>query len=521
MKKRINIPPASVLLTGLATQAGLITGCDQVRQPEKPNIIFILADDLGYGELGVYGQQKIETKNIDRLASAGILFTDCYSGSPVSAPSRCVLLTGMHTGRAPIRGNDEWNERGDVWNFAKAVEDPDLEGQRPMPEGTLTIGSLLQNAGYKTAIIGKWGLGAPMTEAIPTKKGFDFFYGYNCQRQAHTFYPLHLWKNEEKVWLGNELVVPGTRLSQGEDPLDEKSYARYNQKQYSAELMHEEAKKFISENKDNPFFLYYATPIPHVPLQAPKEWVDYYVRKFGDEEPYDGSRGYFPARYPRATYAAMISYLDQQVGELIDLLKEEGLYENTIIFFTSDNGPTYAGGSDSPWFNSGGIFDSEYGKGKGFLQEGGIRVPMIAAWPSRIKPGIRTGHITAFQDVLPTLCEIAGAAMPEEVDGISFLPVLSGKEQQDKHEYLYWEFPESGGQIAIRMGNWKGIARDIKARKEVRFELYNLENDIKEENDLANDYPEIIKMFHEITLTEHTQPQIMKFRMAELGDSIR
>ena len=489
------------------------------RIPENPNIIYILADDLGYGEIGSYGQDKIETPNLDNLASGGIVFTDHYAGAPVCAPSRCVLLTGKHLGHAHIRGNDEWAERGEVWNFAKAVEDPNLEGQRPLPEGTKTIGSLLQEAGYVTGIVGKWGLGAPLTDGIPTNRGFDFFFGYNCQRQAHTYYPKHLWKNEEKVWLDNELVVPGTKLKADEDPLDEDSYRRYNLKDYSPELMQREVINFIRENKSNPFFMYYATPIPHAALQAPQRWVEYYVEKFGDEEPYDGSNGYFPARYPKATYAAMVSYLDEQVGEIISVLKELNLYDKTLIIFSSDNGPTYNGGTNSPWFNSGGIFRSEYGKGKGFVQEGGIRVPMIASWPSVIKEGRKTDHISAFYDVLPTLSEIAGAEIPEDIDGISFLPTLLGEEQEKVKDYYYWEYPEYGGQVAIRMGKWKGIARDIKKRDDIKFELYNLEDDLLEENDLAAQYPEIIKKFHGIIEKEHVQPEILRFRMSQLGDS--
>ncbi len=449
-----------------------------------------------------------------------MLFTDAYAGAPVSAPSRCVLLTGQHTGHAPIRGNDEWASRGDVWNYAKAVQDPNLEGQRPLPEGTITIGNILQDAGYKTAIVGKWGLGAPLTEGIPNNRGFDFFFGFNCQRQAHTYYPKHLWRNKEKVWLDNDLVVPGTKLSPGEDPYDTASYARYNQQEYAPDLMQQEALRFMEENKEGPFFLYYATTIPHLALQAPKKWVDYYVKKFGDEEPYDGSKGYFPVRYPHATYAAMVSCLDQQVGELVSFLKKEGLYDHTLIIFTSDNGPTYTGGADSPWFDSGGPFDSEYGKGKGFVQEGGIRVPFIASWPSHIKPGTKTDHITTFYDVLPTFCDMVHADIPGGVDGLSFLPTLLGKGQQKSLDYYYWEFPEYGGQVAIRMGQWKGIARDIKERHALRFEVYDLDRDIREEHDLASEHPEIVQRFMDIVQKEHNQPDILRFRMAELGDSI-
>ncbi len=489
----------------------------QAQKKTSPNIIYILADDLGYGELGSYGQKLIETPNLDQLAAKGIRFTQHYSGAPVCAPSRCVLLTGKHMGHAHIRGNDEWDERGEVWNFAKAAEDPNLEGQRPLPAGTNTIGSLLQAVGYKTGMVGKWGLGAPLSDGIPTNRGFDFFYGFNCQRQAHTYYPKHLWKNDQKVWLDNELVVPGTKLETGADPLNEASYARYRLKEYAPDLMHQEALNFIKENKANPFFFYYASPIPHAPLQAPKRWVDYYVKKFGDEVPYDGKRGYFPCRYPKATYAGMISYLDEQVGELITELKAQGIYENTLIIFSSDNGPTYNGGTNSPWFKSGGPFKSEYGWGKGFVHEGGIRVPMIASWPSRIKAGQKTDHISAFWDVLPTLCDIAGVETPKDVDGLSFLPVLMGDEVKNANAYYYWEFPEYHGQQAVRMGKWKALRKNIK-KGNMAIELFDLEQDIQEQNNLADQYPEIVAEIEDIFMREHKQADMNQFRMKQLGD---
>jgi len=492
----------------------------EIRKEKRPNIIYILADDLGYGDLGVYGQNKIETPNIDMLAKNGIRFTDHYSGAPVSAPSRCVLLTGKHLGHAYIRGNDEWTERGDVWDFEKAVENSGLEGQRPLPSGTKTIGNLLQSAGYRTGMVGKWGLGSPDSESTPIKKGFDFFFGYNCQRQAHTYFPKHLWKNDKKVWLNNELVVPGTKLDKDADPYVEESYKRYFLNEYSPDLMQKEAINFINENRNQPFFLYYASPIPHLALQAPKELVEYYVKKFGEEKPYDGSMGYFPVRYPRATYAAMVSYLDSQVGEIIQELKKLGLYENTIIMFSSDNGPTYSGGTDSPWFSSAGPFRSEYGWAKGFVHEGGIRVPMIASWPGRIKGGAETSYISSFYDVLPTLCEITGISVPGDADGKSFLPVLLGRKKTNSLAYYYWEFPEYGGQVAIRMGKWKGIIQNILIENKLKLELYDLENDLTEQTDIASEHPEIVENFYAIIKKEHVQSELKIFRMTQLGDSI-
>ncbi len=483
----------------------------------KPNIIYILADDLGYGELGCYGQEKIETPNIDKLAANGIKFTQHYSGAPVCAPSRCVLLTGKHSGHAYIRGNDEWRSRGEVWDYVAMIKDSTLEGQRPLPKGTVTIGTLLQHAGYKTAIVGKWGLGAPHTDGIPNKQGFDYFYGYNCQRQAHTYYPVHLYENEHRVYLRNDTVPPHTKLAEGADPYDPTSYAKFKLTDYAPDLMFKKVCQFVSDNKDQPFFLYWATPIPHAPLQAPQEWIDKYVKKFGDEEPYLGDRGYFPQRYPHAAYAAMISYLDDQVGQLVDQLKELRIYENTLIIFTSDNGPTYNGGADSEWFNSAGPFLESRGWGKGFVHEGGIRVPMIAAWPGKIKPGTTTDLISAFWDVMPTLAEIAGLDTPPETDGISFLPTLTGKGEQKKHEFLYWEFPSYNGQQAVRMGELKGTRMDI-FKGNMQINLYDLGKDLQEQNDIADANPDVLGKIATIMTEQHEPAQLDRFKIKQLGD---
>ncbi len=495
-----------------------VSNADTNEVPPSPNIILILADDLGYGDLGVYGQEIIETPHIDQLAYEGLRFTQFYAGSPVCAPSRCVLLTGKHTGYAHIRSNDEWRERGEVWDFAKAVEDPNLEGQRPIPAGTQTIGKLLQLVDYQTAIVGKWGLGAPLTEGIPTKQGFDFFFGYNCQRQAHTYFPKHLWKNEEKVWLENELVVPNTKLPEGADPYDEESYAPFtDQPDYAPELMLEQSLQFIERNKDTPFFLYFASPIPHVPLQAPKRWVDYYHEKLGEEEPYLGERNYFPVKYPRATYAAMVSYLDEQVGMLVKKLKETGQYENTLILFTSDNGPSFNGGTDSEYFDSGHPFRSDYGRGKGFVYEGGIRVPFIASWPEKISSNTTSEYIAAFWDILPTLCDVAHVEKPDDINGLSLVDVFMGRQPVQKHEFLYWEFPSYQGQQAIRMGKWKAIRKDI-FKGNMTFELYDLEVDPLETKDVAASHPEVISRMEKIATNNRSIPELERFRFAELGD---
>ena len=482
----------------------------------KPNIIYILADDLGYGELGCYGQEKIETPHIDRLAETGMKFTQHYAGAPVCAPSRCVLLTGKHSGHAQIRGNDEWGARGKVWDYVSMIKDSTLEGQRPIKPHTVTIGSLLQEAGYETAIVGKWGLGAPHTDGIPNKQGFDLFYGYNCQRQAHTFYPVHLYKNENRVYLNNDTIPPNTKLNRDADPLDIRSYDKYTLNDYSPDLMFEEIQNFVLENKSRPFFLYWATPIPHAPLQAPQEWIDKYVDKFGNEEPYLGQNGYFPHRYPHAAYAAMISYQDDQIGKLVKQLKQLGIYENTLIMFSSDNGPTFNGGSDSKWFDSAKPFKSDRGWGKGTVHEGGIRVPMIASWPGHINPGTSNDHISAFYDVLPTLCDVAGLNIDYQTDGISFLPAML-EDPQESHDHLYWEFPSYKGQQAVRMGKWKGIRMNI-FEGNMDIQLFNLEDDPKEQHNLADQHPEIVRQIEEIMRQEHEIPDNDRFKMKELGD---
>ncbi|MEA1882408.1 MAG: arylsulfatase [Candidatus Marinimicrobia bacterium] len=488
--------------------------CDNVET--RPNIIYILADDLGYGELGAYGQKIIETPNIDALAQNGMLFTNHYSGSPVCAPSRSVFMTGQHTGHTPIRGNDEWKERGDTWNYQAMFDDPYLEGQRPIPDSTITIAEVLKSAGYATGMLGKWGLGAPTTEGVPNKQGFDFFYGYNCQRQAHTLYPMHLWRNDERHLLDNKNVAPHANLAEGADPNNPASYTDYKLNDYAPALMHKEALKFMEDNKDNPFFLYYASPLPHLPLQAPEKWVNYYKAKLGEEEPYTG-KSYFPNRTPRATYAAMIATLDEQVGDIVNKLVELGLWKNTLIIFTSDNGPTYMGGADTQYFDSAKPFKTEYGWGKGFVHEGGIHVPMIASWPGKIKYGSKSNHISAFQDMMPTFCEVAGATSPEHIDGISLLPTLMGEKQKDTHDYLYWEFPAYKGQQAVRMGKWKAIRRDI-FKGNLAIELYDLEKDIQEKKNVAGGYPEIVERMATIMVEAHSPSYLEKFQFPQLGD---
>lgn len=475
-------------------------------KPAKPNIIFIFADDMGYGDVGCYGQQLIETPNMDKLAAHGKIFTNAYSASPVSASSRCGLLTGLHMGHAYIRGNDPWTERGDVWDYYKTSNNPSLEGQRPIPAETITIPELLKKQGYATGCFGKWGLGAPFTEGAPEKQGFDIFYGYNCQRQAHTYFPNHLWKNNERIAMNNEIIPPATRLPEGANIYDKKSYDFLWQQDYSAELIHNESLRFIEENANNPFFLFYSTTLPHTSLQAPERLVDKYVKKFGDEEPSLGGSAY-PCRYPHATYAAMVTYLDEQIGEIIAKIKELGIYDNTLIVFSSDNGPA----GDPNYFQSAQPFQSKSNRVKGSLYEGGIRSPFIAVWKDKIEAGTKSDLPIVLYDLLPTFCEISGAEKPLRTDGISFLPELLGANHQKRHEYLYWEHAQSGGQQAIRFGNWKGLRVNINSKANTKIMLFDLQNDLQETTDVSALYPEIVDKMEQYMSETRTKPEIIHF----------
>jgi len=460
--------------------------------PVPPNIIFILADDLGYGELGSYGQTKIRTPNLDRMAAQGMRFTQHYSGSPVCAPSRCVLLTGKHTGHAYIRDNDELSERGDVWR------DPDLEGQRPLLPDTITIGTLLQKAGYTTAAIGKWGLGSPGNAGAPHLQGFDLWFGYLCQRVAHNYYPTHLWKNDKKYILeGNDYFFPHQKFPEDRDPSNPASYSDYAGQVYSMDPMVEVALEFIQKNQNRPFFLFLPFIVPHVSIQVPEDSLKEYEGAF-PETPYKGEKGYLPHPKPRAGYAAMITRMDREIGKIMTLLQELGLDEDTLVLFSSDNGPTFNGGTDSEFFNSAGPLRGL----KTMLYEGGIRVPLIARWPGKIVPGSVSEHISSFWDYLPTFTELVGADTPKDIDGISFLPtLLDHPDEQKKHEFLYWEYQ---GKQAVRLGNWKAYRGSVDAK----IELYNLNNDISEQHDVAAMNSEITAQIEDIMKSARTESEL-------------
>jgi arylsulfatase A len=456
----------------------LISVASEKKEQKLPNIIYILADDLGYGDLSCYGQQKFKTPNIDRLASEGMLFTQHYTGCTVSAPSRSSLMTGLHTGHTPIRGNKSWKP----------------EGQWPLPADSYTIARMLKTEGYTTGAFGKWGLGFVGTEGDPNRQGFDEFYGFNCQSLAHNYYPDHLWHNQEKILLPeNGNGIAGI---------------------YSADLIHKSAIEFLNSNKDKPFFLYYATTLPHAELLAKEEYMAMFRGKFNPEKSYKGVDNgpsfrlgpYCSQPESHAAFAGMVKELDDYVGDLLNILKVLGLEKNTIVIFASDNGPHLEGGADPDYFNSNGVLRGY----KRDLYEGGIRTPMIVRWPDQVKAGSTSEHVSAFWDILPTLAEIACAETPIKIDGISFLPELLGKKQV-QHEYLFWEFHEQGGKMAVRMGSWKAVKMNLDRLPQGSTELYDLSVDISETKNIAASNPEILKKMEEIMRKAHTSSKDFPF----------
>lgn len=430
-----------------------------------PNIVLIMADDLGYGDLGCYGQKKIQTPHVDRLAKEGIRFTHFYAGNAVCATSRCVLMTGKHTGHCVVRTNREVKP----------------EGQFPLPATEQTLPELLRERGYATGAIGKWGLGPPGSSGDPLKQGFDFFYGYNCQRHAHNHYPKYLYRNDQREALeGNTAGLTG--------------------KHYSHDLFEKEALAFIEQQREKPFFLYLPFTIPHLALQVPEDSLEQYTGHWEDPA-YDGKNAYLPHKHPRAAYAAMITRMDRTVGRILDLLEKLQLDNNTLVLFTSDNGPAYdrLGGSDSDFFASNGGLRGF----KGSLYEGGIRVPLVARWPGKIAPGSTSDLACASYDLLPTLCELAGAKAPADIDGISLVPTVQGQESQAKHEVLYFEFPSYGGQQAVLLdGRYKAV-RQKMSKGNLEIELYDLMVDRSESKNVAAAQPALVKRAEEAFVREH------------------
>ena len=424
---------------------------------DQPNIIYILLDDAGYGDLSCYGQSKFSTPNIDQLAREGMRFTDHYSGSTVCAPTRCSLMTGLHTGHCFVRGNREVQP----------------EGQSPMPADIVTMPRLLHQAGYTTGMFGKWGLGAPGSPSEPSMH-FDVFFGYNCQRQAHSYYPDHLWKDDTRV------------------ELDGKTYAH--------DLIIENALDFVRANQGGPFFCYMSVTVPHAAMQVPEDSMTKFRKKFPQFEDTIGKYAGTEVRNPVAGFAGMMTRLDEQVGRLLALLKELDIDEETLVMLTSDNGPHKEGGHKPEFFDSNGPLRGY----KRDLYEGGIRAPLLARWPGKVKAGSTSNLISAHWDMLPTFCELAGARVPSGLDGISIIPTLLGdSSKQVEHESLYWEFSERGRSQAARMGKWKGVRVNLKKNPNAPIELYDLTNDIAEEHNVAAKHPGIVDKLRAVMQQEH------------------
>ena len=481
-----------LLLSAAGCTPGHSAPADEVRAApaERPNIIYIYADDAGYGDFSVYGQERFQTPHIDRMAAEGMRFTQHYAGSTVCAPSRSALMTGRHTGHTYIRGNEEVQPIG----------------QAPLPDSIYTLTEMLQDAGYRTGLFGKWGLGYPGSEGDPMNQGVDTFFGYNCQRNAHSYYPYFLWRDHEIVDLpGN---AGSWRVS------------------YSHDLIQEEALQFIEESKNEPFFMFVPYTIPHAELLVPRDsTLERFRNTFDEPNPFEGADygepGYRSGRYasqptPRAAFAAMMTRMDRGVGQILGKLQAMGLDENTIVMFSSDNGPGAEGGMDPAFFNSNGPF-------RGFkrdLYEGGIRVPFVARWPGHIEAGTVTGHVSAQWDLLPTLADLAGAEPPENIDGLSLVPTLTGEPQvQKQHEYLYWEFHERGGRKAVRKENWKIVQYDMGKNPDAPIELYDLAQDPGEENNVADEHPEIVREMAGVMERARTESPLFNFgQTAYLAD---
>ncbi|MHC5025768.1 MAG: sulfatase-like hydrolase/transferase [Planctomycetota bacterium] len=433
---------------------------------ERPNIIYIMLDDAGYGDFGCYGQERFATPNIDRLASEGMRFTQHYAGSTVCAPSRCALMTGMHTGHCAVRGNKRVNPLG----------------QWPIPDETVTVAELLQGAGYVTGAFGKWGLGPPDSEGGPTRQGFDRFYGYNCQRNAHTYYPTWLYDDEERVALDGETYAP--------------------------DLIVEQALAFIRENQGGPFFCYLPFTTPHAAMHVPDAWSEPFRKAFPQFEDTIGRYAGTETVNPIAAFAGMMTKVDDDIGHVLALLEELGLDDNTIVLFTSDNGPHQEGGHDPRFFDSNGPLTGL----KRSLTEGGIRVPLIARWRGRIAAGSESHLLCAQWDFLPTACELAHVTAPGDVDGLSIVPTLLGTGVQPEHEYLYWEFYERGGKRAVRMGRWKAIQRNLHKTAAAPIVLHDLASDLAEAHDVAAEHPEIVAQARTIFERAHARSEHWSFK---------
>ncbi|MCP5545460.1 MAG: arylsulfatase [Akkermansiaceae bacterium] len=465
------------------------------------NVVFILADDLGYGEVGVFGQKKIRTPNLDQLAREGTKLTQHYSGAPVCAPARCTLMTGKHLGHAQIRGNRQAKLSFPEYN----------EGQHPITADALTVASVFQKAGYATGAIGKWGLGPVGSTGDPNEHGFDLFFGYNCQAVAHSYYPRYLWKNDQRIEI-NKKPIPGHLKK----PSGEVKAEDYISETYAPDLMVKQAEEFISKNKNKPFFLYLAFIEPHVAMHPPLDRLDQYPKDW-DDTAYRGECGYLPHPRPRAAYATMISDLDRHVGAVRKALDVAGVLDETLIVFTSDNGATHEGGPGTK-FHIGGcdadFFDSTAGlRGyKGSVYEGGMRVPTIVRLPGKVDAGGENNTPGYFPDWFPTLCSVAGLQAPDDLDGVNLWPAITGGVKIERETPMLWVYPEYGGQVAVRLGDFKVLRRGLKTKKPGGWEVYNIAKDPDETTNIASEHHELIERAAKV-LAEQA-PENQKFPLA-------
>ena len=493
----------------------LMTACSGQQDTQKPNIIYIMCDDLGYNDLACYGQQYINTPHLNRMAGEGMRFTQAYAGSPVSAPSRASFMTGQHTGHTEVRGNKEYWK--DVPMIQMGVnEEFSRVGQHPYDPDHVILPEIMKDNGYNTGMFGKWAGGYEGSASTPDKRGIDEYYGYVCQYQAHLYYPNFL--NRYSKSKGDKEVVRIALEDNIRHPQKGEGY--FNRTQYSADMIHQAALEWIdNQNGKQPFFGVFTYTLPHAELVQPEDSIlQYYKEKFTEDKDWiqpDWSR-YNTSLHAHAQFAAMVTRLDTYVGEVLAKLKEKGFDKNTLVIFTSDNGPHTEGGADPDFFGYNAILRGT----KRQTHEGGVRVPFIAWWPGQVPAGVVNDHQLAFYDLMPTFCELAGVddyvakytnknKETDHFDGLSFAPTLLGKNDQKEHEFLYWEFEETD-QVAVRMGDWKMVSKGGTPH------LYDLSKDVHEDNDIASQHPDIVKKMVEIAHSQHTESPYFKVTMPEM-----
>lgn len=501
--------PYRLIAIGVGATAALAAGAQS-----RPNILYIMCDDMGYGDLACYGQQYIATPNIDRLAAQGMRFTQAYAGSPVSAPSRATFMTGQHTGHTHVRANKEY------WSYDKTVKygnntDFAVAGQEPYDTDHVIIPEILKDNGYTTGMFGKWAGGYEGSASTPDKRGIDEYYGFICQFQAHLYFPNFL--NAYSRSAGDKAVRREVLEENIAFPMYGDDYKK--RPQYSADLIHRRALDWLDkQTPDQPFLGIFTYTLPHAELAQPEDSILLaYKGHFCQEKTYGGSEGsrYNPTQYGHAEFAAMITRLDTQVGEIMAKLEEKGLADNTVLIFTSDNGPHEEGGADPDFFNRDGLLQGK----KRSTYEGGIRVPFIVRWPGKVKAGTVNDHQLAFYDIMPTFCDIAGIDNYVErytnkklandyFDGVSFYPTLTGEGKQEEHPHLYWEFSETD-MMAVRMGNWKMVVNRGNCL------LFDLATDLHEDNNVAAKYPDVVKQMKDIIRREHVESALFKVTLPQ------